>query len=104
MEAALIFVRCADLSRIASGKLSVGANMRAIYLSVAVTLCNVSSNQLAAEEVSIERGLYISIIAAAISAIRKDTVRPKGKSIRPRRSRAPPLVGGDLGGQPMRSI
>ena len=44
------------------GNQSGGANMRTIDLCAAVALCIVPSSQLAADEVSVERGLYISII------------------------------------------
>src|SRR5688500_818887 len=44
------------------GNQSGEANMRTIDLCAAVALCIVPSSQLAADEVSVERGLYISII------------------------------------------
>jgi hypothetical protein len=44
------------------GNQSEGANMRTIGLCAAVALCIMPSSQLAADEVSVERGLYISII------------------------------------------
>lgn len=52
--------------------------MRTIDLCAAVALCIVPSSQLAADEVSVERGLNISIIGGCHSAIRKDTVKPRG--------------------------
>ena len=78
--------------------------MRTIEFCAAVALCIVPSSQLAADEVSVERGLYVSIIGGCHFCHTEGYREAEGKIDPEKALRALPWGGGVLGARPIQQI